>query len=329
MGLARANYDLHGMRMTVEAQSQSLLDVIDTMLGAYAGVTGHSDGFLVSLDYGQIPTETDPELRDSWRGTLPDGTCMICRNGLKRRQVEMPGHVRADIDLAARAARFVVSPNIKTGLLETCFLPLLCDCLGLTGHYVIHAASLFVQVGGQRRALIVSGMSGKGKTTLALALAGAGLGLLADDMTLYQAATANQPGQIWGIRTRCKVHTRTIEMLPWLRDLPADSPPLKGERLLDSRSLKPATTGLTAAPGMILFLNPRNTEAHRIEPMDRVTAITRLTRENVRAVDQRREAVAGRAFEALTELVRSSRIFQASLCPRLEELPERLASLWS
>jgi hypothetical protein len=329
MGLARAHYDLHGMRMTVEAQSQSLLDVIDTLLGAYADVSGHSDGFLVRLDYGQIPAETEPELRDSWRGTLPGGTCMICRSSLSRRQVEMPGHVRADIDLAARVARFVVNPNIKTGLLETCFLPLLCECLGLTGHYVIHAASLFVQVGGQRRALIVSGMSGTGKTTLALALAGAGLGLLADDMTLYQAATANQPGQIWGIRTRCKVHTRTLELLPWLRDLPAGYASLNGERLVDSRSLKPATTGLTAAPGVILFLNPRNPEAHRIEPVDRFAAITRLTRENVRAVDQRREAVAGRAFEALTELVRSSRIFQASLCPRLKELPERLASLWS
>ncbi|MGA2242581.1 MAG: hypothetical protein ABSH11_11195 [Verrucomicrobiota bacterium] len=317
------------MRMTVEAQSQSLLDVIDTLLGAYASVNGGSDGFLVRLDYGQIPTETDPELHDFWKGTLPDGTCMVCRSGLNRRQVEMPGHVRADIELAARVARFVVNPNIKTGLLETCFLPLLCDCLGLTGHYVIHAASLFVQVGGQRRALIVSGMSGAGKTTLALALAGMGLGMLADDMTLYQAATANQPGQIWGIRTRCKVHTRTLELLPWLRDLPAGGASLNGERLVDSRSLKPPTTGLTVAPGVILFLNPRNPEAHHIEPVDRVTAITRLTRENVRAVDQRREAVAGRAFEALTELVRSSRIFQASLCPRLEELPERLASLWS
>jgi hypothetical protein len=329
MGMTKTHYDAHGMRMTVEAQSQSLLDVIDTLVGAYASVVGSPDGFLVRLEYGRIPAETDPGLHDFWKGTLPDGTPMVCRNGSQRRQVEMPGQVRADIDLAARVARFVVNPNIKTGLLETCFLPLLCECLGLTGHYVIHAASLFVQIGGQRRALIVSGMSGAGKTTLALALAGAGLGMLADDVTLYQAATAKQPGQIWGIRTRCKVHTRTLELLPWLRDLPAGGASLNGERLLDSRPLKPATTGLTAAPGVILFLNPRNTEAHCIEPVDRVTAITRLTRENVRAVDQRREAVAGRTFAALTELVRSSRIFQASLCPRLEELPEQLASLWS
>lgn len=329
MGMARAHYNLHGMRMTVASPSQSLLDVIDMLLGAYAGAAGCRDGVLVNLDYGPIPAEIGPELHDLWKGTLPDGTRMICRNGLQRRQVELPGQVRADIDLAARVARFVVNPNIKTGLLETCFLPLLCECLGLTGHYVIHAASLFVRGGGQRRALIVSGMSGAGKTTLALALAGAGLGMLADDMTFYQAATANQPGQIWGIRTRCKVHTRTLELLPWLRDLPAGGASLNGERLLDSRSLKPATTGLTAAPGVILFLNPRNPEAHRIEPVDKLTAITRLTRENIRAVDQRREAVAGRSFQALTELVRSSRIFQASLCPRLEELPERLASLWS
>jgi hypothetical protein len=172
-------------------------------------------------------------------------------------------------------------------------------------------------------------MSGRGKTTLALALAGAGLGMLADDMTFYQAATANQPGQIWGIRIRCKVHSRTLELLPWLRDLPMGSASLHGERLLDARSLEPQTTGLTASPGLILFLNPRNTESHQIEPMDKLTALTRLTRENVRALDQRREAVAGRAFGALAELVRSSRTFQVSLCPRLEELPDRLASLWS
>ena len=85
MGVARAHYDAHGMRMTVEAQSQSLLDVIDTLLGAYASVNGGSDGFLVRLDYGQIPTETDPELHDFWKGTLPDGTCMVCRSGLNRR----------------------------------------------------------------------------------------------------------------------------------------------------------------------------------------------------------------------------------------------------
>ncbi len=254
---------------------------------------------------------------------------MICRTGLQRRQVEMPGQVRADIDLAANVARFVVNPNIKTGLLEISFLPLLCDCLGLAGHYIIHAASLFAQVGGQRRALIVSGQSGAGKTTLALALAGTGFGLLTDDMTLYRAATESQPGQIWGIRTRCKVHAQTLELLPWLRDLPAGGAALNGERLLDSKPLKPATTGLSVAPGVILFLNPRNPEAHRIEPVDKLTAISRLTRENIRADDRRREAVAGRAFEALTELVRSSRIYQASLCPRLDELPDRLAALWS
>jgi len=315
--------------MTVETQSPSLLDTIDTVLGAYAGVSKGAEGFRVTLDYGAVQPESDPALYDFWKGTLPDGTPMICRRGPNRRQIELPGHVRADIDLAARVARLVAIPNAKTGLLEICFLPLLCDCLGLTGHYLIHAGSLCVQIGGQWRALIVSGMSGAGKTTLTLALARAGMNMLADDVTFYEAATANQPGQIWGIRTRCKVHSRTLELLPWLRDLPASGASLNGERLVDSRPLQPATTGVTAAPGAILFLNPRNPDAHRIEPMDKLAALTRLTRENVRAVDQHREAVAGRAFAALAELVRSSQTFQASLCPRLEELPARLVSLCS
>ena len=45
MEMARAHYDAHGMRMTVEAQSQSLLDVIDTLLGAYASATAARMGF--------------------------------------------------------------------------------------------------------------------------------------------------------------------------------------------------------------------------------------------------------------------------------------------
>ncbi len=60
--MARAYYDLHGMRMTVESPSQSLLDVIDNLLGAYAGAAGRLDGFLVRLDFGRIPTEAGPEL---------------------------------------------------------------------------------------------------------------------------------------------------------------------------------------------------------------------------------------------------------------------------
>jgi len=61
---------------------------------------------------------------------------------------------------------------------------------------------------------------------------------------------------------------------------------------------------------MILFLNPRNTEAHRIEPVDKLTAITRLTRENIRATDPRREAAAGRAFEALTNWCAPAEFFR-------------------
>jgi len=325
---ASAYYDAHGMRMTVEAQSQALLDAIDTLLGAYIGVPNGADSFRVSLNYGETRVEAEPGLDEVQKCTLPGGIPMICRSGLGRRQIELPGHIRADIDLAARAARFVAVPDVKTGLLETCFLPLLCECLGQAGHHVIHAGTLFAQIRGQRRAFIISGISGAGKTTLTLALAGAGLGMLTDDMTFYQPATAELPGQIWGIRTRCKVHAQTIELLPWLRSLPNAGTTSYGERLVDSRPLKPATAGLTATPGLILFLNPRNPEAHRIEPVDKVTALTRLTRENVRAIDQRRAAVAGRAFEALADLVRSSRTFQASLCPRLEELPGRLAHLW-
>jgi hypothetical protein len=241
----------------------------------------------------------------------------------------LPGHVRADLDLRARVVRLAASPNVKPALVDACFVPILCDCLASAGHYLIHAGSLFQDIGPERRALIISGVSGAGKTTLTLALAGAGWAMLADDVTFYQPATATRPGQIWGIRTRCKVHSRTLELLPWLRALPAGGLSLSGERMVDSRPLPTATTGLTATPAAILFLNPRNPGAHRIEPLDKLAAITRLTRENVRAVDPLRHTVAAKTFAALAELVGSTSTLQASLCPRLDDLPDLSAWLRS
>ncbi len=325
---AKARYVMHGLRVAVETQSQRLLEVFDSFLGPYAGAGNGGDGLRVSLHSGQPSGAFDPGLRNFWTGTLPDGSSMSCRTGPGRRQFEIPERVRADLDLAEGTARIVVHPETKTALLETCLLPLLCDWLGQGGHHVIHAASLFVEHAGQRRAVIVSGMSGAGKTTLALALAGAGWGLLADDMTFYQAGAGNLPGQVWGIRARCKVCPGSLDLLPWLSKLPVRSAGVNGERFLDSRPLGPQTTSLTATPGLLLFLNPRNPAAHRLEPMDKLSALTRLTRENVRAFEKHPKAAASRAFAALAELVRTSRTFQASLCPRLEELPARLASLW-
>jgi hypothetical protein len=323
----RAHYSLHGWQLTVESPSRALLETFDAVLGAYSTDDGRGDRFRVSLSYGPPAGEPDAGLRDFWTGALPDGTPLICRSASGRRQFEVPGRLRTDIDLAGCNARVTLQAGGERSLLEACVLPILCDALGEAGHHVVHAASLFMETGGRKRALIISGKSGTGKTTLALALAGAGFGLLADDMTFSTAS--GQAARVWGIRTRCKVCPQTSELLPWLKQLPACGAGARGESFIDARQFGAPTTGVTASPGLLLLLNPRNASAHRIEPVDKLTALTRLVRENVRAFEPHRQAASGRAFGALAELVRSSRTFQASLCPRLEELPQRLASLWS
>ncbi len=133
-------------------------------------------------------------------------------------------------------------------------------------------------------------------------------------------------GQIWGIRLRCKVHTQTIQMLPWLADLPRVGGGGQ-EVLVNVQQVVAPTTGLTASPGVILFLNPHNPWQHQVHPLDKPRALARLVNENVRAYEKHRDGGAGRAFAALAELVRWSDTFEVSLCPNLQELGGLVQSL--
>ena len=88
----------------------------------------------------------------------------------------------------------------------------------LTGHgiYAFHAAAL-------RRAgtvVVVAGLSGAGKTTLALALAGRGLGLLSDELAL----ALPDSGTIAPYRRRAMIRATTIGLVPELEFLAEREP---------------------------------------------------------------------------------------------------------
>ncbi len=121
----------------------------------------------------QLPAPA--ELPEFWRGTLPGGSRIIFRCGQRRRQIEVIDQAMAEVDLSEARAEFVVRPGAEACLMEACVLPWLCDILNDRGHYIIHAASLFLDRPPQRKAVLISGPSGRGKTTAGLGLAGAGL----------------------------------------------------------------------------------------------------------------------------------------------------------
>ena len=321
-----AHFDVHGLYIAVEADAPALLKPVQAAIGAYAAPPG-PEAFCLRVRYApQLPTPA--ELPEFWRGALPSGNRLIFRCNPRRRQIEVVDQALAEVDFSQGWAEFVVRPGAEACLLEACVLPWLCDILNDRGHYVVHAASLFLDRHPQRKAVLVSGPSGSGKTTVGLCLAGEGFGLLADDMTLFSPSTPHGGAQIWGIRLfRCKVHPQTIQMLPWLADLPRRGGIRGEEVMVDVQQAVAPTTGVTASPGLILFLNARNPWQHQVHPVDKTRALARLVNENVRAYEKTRDGSAGRAFAAMAELVRQSDAFEVSLCPRLQELGELVRGL--
>ncbi len=321
---APAHFDVHGVHIAVEADSPLLLEPVQAAIGAYAAPPGQEACHLRVRYAQQLPSLA--ELPEFWRGTLPGGSRVIFSCEQRRRQIEVIDQAQAEIDLAQGRAEVVVRPGSEACLLEACVLPWLCDVLNDRGHYVIHAAGLFLDHLQQRKAVLICGPSGSGKTTAGLGLAREGFGLLADDMTFFSPSGPQGTGQVWGIRLiRCKVHAQTIQMLPWLAALPRLG--AGREVMVEVQRAIAPTTGVTASPGVILFLNSLNPSQHEAHPLDKPRALARLVNENVRAYEKHRDGSAGRAFAAMAELVRASDTYEVSLCPRLMELGELVRRL--
>jgi hypothetical protein len=97
---------------------------------------------------------------------------------------------------------------------------------------------------------------------------------------------------------------------------------------MDVRGLLPDSTE-EIPPGAVLFLAPRNTVAHRIEPLDRLAAMERLANENVRPAEPHATDPAGAAFGALARLAAGCPCYALSVGPDLNSLHDRLVDLLS
>jgi hypothetical protein len=321
-------YNVHGVVLSVEAESPALAQTVDVVLKPYRTNRAASRPFRLQLSHGlPQPSGAEALLPASWQGILPEGQPIAIRAGPSGRSIELKDLAWAWSDVRRRKARIIVDPRRRGPVTDGCVMPVLCEFLGLGGHHVVHAASLFMKRGRRRVGVLLSGPSGAGKTTTSLALAGAGMQLMTDDASFVCSGRGTSGPRVWGLPTRLKVHTRTLALLPHLAGCPRLPGRVGNEYALDPLSLAPEAPRHTAVAGAILFLDPRNDREHRAEPLDKTAALTRLVRENVRAYDPSASGPAGRAFAVLAALVRRCRTWRVSLCPHVESLYDVIAPL--
>ena len=330
MATTSHHYAVHGLRLRIEAESASLVDCFDSILQPFAAVESgrNSNSYVVRMRYGTPrPARSTPRgMRRVWRGTPPGGCHTIFYAGEGMRQTDLPGLARVIVNLPRREARVTVKRGAEWCLNRNVITPLLCTFLAQVGHHVIHAASLAMGDGDATRAVLLAARSGLGKTTTALALARSGLRLMADDAS-FIGPTDLGGLAVWGLPRPCKVHQKTLKLMPWLEKLPRRPAPTQDEYLIDVAALSGAKALHSARPGLIFFLDRRNARRHRVSPLDKTAALLRLTRENVRAIESGADGPAGRAFDAIGELVQQSDAYLLSVGPRLDGLFDHLAPI--
>jgi hypothetical protein len=378
--MTSARYDIHGLRLSADAEDGFLLGCLDGLVKEFAvPATGDAAEFSVSMRYGLFAPSPapPPALRQFWSGELAGGARMTYFTGPTGRLIDMLGFARMRLDLTNRSADLVVTPPgdhdraaLHGALVDGCIVPLLCEFLAAIDGFVMHAACLGRRIEGgkpsvsgpvamgpgarydreprrpplassQRKsgapddagrdgvpAILLTGASGRGKTTASLALAHAGWAFLTDDVTIICDDRSNSaaPLTAWGLARPCKVLDNTLTLLPWLAELDRGQRRRSGERAIDvvAEMKQLAARPERVRPRAVFFLDPPNPQGHRITPLDKLAAVTLMIRENLRAVETAASGSSARAFQTFTRLVGQCETYLLSAGPRMEELPSAI-----
>jgi len=315
-------YDIHGFRLRFHSESETLKEILDSALGGFAipGALPNADDFQLSIRESTDLPNFPAALPLLWKGPLPDGTQLIYRGDANSRWMRLEKLADVQIDFTGNRAQVSVIPGGEWCLLSGCIIPLLAEILRRQEQYLLHAATLLIPT--TKKAILLAGAGGRGKTTTALALMHSGMQLVSDDISfVYGTETDNSAPRIWGLLPRLKIRHPTLALLPWLAEVPRRNARLSGEFYLDHGQL-PITQLARPTELAAIFVLDGRAETHRIRPLDKAHALELLLRENLRALDQ----PAGKLFRTMARLIENCDTYILTASPQLHTVADHLIS---
>ena len=323
--------DVHDLPLEVEAESSSLWGCAESVLGPFVVSSRSSGAYSLRIRYGDPPSPRTeaPGLHCSWRGRRGDGIELVCYSAEGVERMDLLGLGSIEIHRPERHAQITIDPSAERSFPRTCIVPVLYWFLGEIGHHVIHAASICVLQNNEQRVVLLAGPSGSGKTTVSLALGYAGMKMMGEDACFVTRRTHGGTEElvVWGLLLDSKVHRKTRTLLPWLNSLPSRPAWTEDEDIITTRQVVGVTESIELKPAAILFLDSLNERDHEITSLNKVDALSKLARENVRAPNSASHARAAQAFGLLAELVECCDTYSVSLGPRLDGLEHKVLSL--
>lgn len=315
-------WDFHGTRLTVDAEAPVLAAIGSRLRHFPAAPTSDA---AVRLVYRPVP-DTAPPIVDR-----PDGPARVVMS-LQDSEVlyfESSGQLYVDIPGRARMRwdpfrREVLVSYVPSAVEQAWYVshPLftipLHVILKQQGRYMVHAATLAHEGHG----LLVSGVSGAGKTTLALALVRAGWEFLGDDTVFVSAQGPDWIGH--GFPDEVDITPQTAgffpELAPWSRPLVPGERPKRAVCAAQVYGIQPRWD---CQPRVLVFPQSIRTGETRLEPMAPSEALVGLMN-NVLRTDR---AGSQGHLDALAGLVRQCDCYRVWTGQDFGEIPGRMREL--
>lgn len=219
-----------------------------------------------------------------------------------------------------RADGYLIKPDtMHPNLIEYLFHLALTEFLRHQGLYTIHAAALEKH----GRGILISGNSGRGKTTSSISLLRSGYRYLSDDHPLIQDAGTDV--EVLPFPTKINVTQATIEFFPELVGVP-DHVPHPGSRKwsFHAEDLYPTSIGERCRPAMVLFPHVVDAPHSHLELLSKRRALELLLPQALLVFDP---DVAGREFQVLAKLARQVDCYRLHFGRDIFDLPNLLTPL--
>lgn len=326
-------YSIYGMRMRYVTGSPALVAPISELLKHFRrGTIEESAELTVCFRDVQDRTEIPLRLSSSAR-RLSAGTGRAVgdrrETGLPYEMIQDERRWIADFrDVGVlvmdgshgRADGYLIKPEtLHPNLIEYLFHLASTELFRYRGLYTIHAAALEKH----GRGILISGNSGRGKTTSSLSLLRSGYRYLSDDQPLIQDAGTHV--DVLPFPTKINVTQATIELFPELANVP-DHVPHPGSRKwsFHAEDLYPTSIGERCRPAMVLF--PHVVDAHHshLELLSKRRALELLLPQALLVFDPE---VAGREFQVLAKLARQVDCYRLHFGRDIFDLPNLLTPL--
>jgi hypothetical protein len=225
---------------------------------------------------------------------------------------------RCEVNLAGNTVEgHLLATGLETyGVFEDVVIMALAPLLRRRGLFTIHAFA----AARERRAAILAGPIGAGKTTTGLALLLAGYRLCANDSPLLRP-TADGGVDVLAYPGLLSAYPDSLSRFPSLVGLLADIPPerRKAKRAFALDIIRPDAWQYEAQPGGLFFprVVPR-LAASTLYPLDRFEALRRLVAE---AIERWDTATIPLHLQTLRRLVESCPAYELHLAPDIVRLP--------